>query len=79
MRDLAARGVGMIHISHRLDEIPPHRGTASPSSATASGSTPKPTLGVTKQQIINMMVGRVIYSNPKRGATSPPTRRSCSG
>ena len=64
MRDLASRGVGMIHISHRLDEI--HR-IADRVTVLRDGERvdTKPTAEVTKQQIINMMVGRVIYEQPK--------------
>jgi ribose transport system ATP-binding protein len=64
MRDLAGRGVGMIHISHRLDEI--HR-IADRVTVLRDGERvdTKPTSEVTKQQIINMMVGRVIYEQPK--------------
>jgi ribose transport system ATP-binding protein len=64
MRDLAAKGVGMIHISHRLDEI--HR-IADRVTVMRDGERvdTKPTSEVTKQQIINMMVGRVIYEQPK--------------
>ena len=64
MRDLASRGVGMIHISHRLDEI--HR-IADRVTVLRDGERvdTKPTSEVTKQQIINMMVGRVIYEQPK--------------
>jgi len=64
MRDLASRGVGMIHISHRLDEI--HR-IADRVTVLRDGERvdTKLTTEVTKQQIINMMVGRVIYEQPK--------------
>ncbi len=73
MRDLASRGVGMIHISHRLDEI--HR-IADRVTVLRDGERvdTKKTSEVTKQQIINMMVGRVIYEQPKiPAATYPPT------
>ncbi len=64
MRDLASRGVGMVHISHRLDEI--HR-IAHRVTVLRDGERvdTKPTSQVTRQQIINMMVGRVIYEQPK--------------
>lgn len=64
MRDLASRGVGMIHISHRLDEI--HR-IANRVTVLRDGALvgTKPTAEATKQDIINMMVGRVIYEQPK--------------
>jgi ribose transport system ATP-binding protein len=71
MRDLAGRGVGMIHISHRLDEI--HR-IADRVTVLRDGERvdTKPTSEVTKQQIINMMVGRVIYEQPKTRSSVPP-------
>jgi ribose transport system ATP-binding protein len=64
MRDLASKGVGMIHISHRLDEI--HR-IADRVTVLRDGERvdTKATSEVTRQQIINMMVGRVIYEQPK--------------
>jgi ribose transport system ATP-binding protein len=71
MRDLASKGVGMIHISHRLDEI--HR-IADRVTVLRDGERvdTKKTAEVTKQQIINMMVGRVIYEQPKTKATVAP-------
>jgi ribose transport system ATP-binding protein len=71
MRDLAARGVAMIHISHRLDEI--HR-IADRVTVLRDGELvdTKTTAEVTKQQIINMMVGRVIYEQPKTHSGIPP-------
>jgi ribose transport system ATP-binding protein len=64
MRDLASKGVGMVHISHRLDEI--HR-IANRVTVLRDGERvdTKVTSQVTRQQIINMMVGRVIYEQPK--------------
>ncbi len=71
MRDLAGRGVGMIHISHRLDEI--HR-IADRVTVLRDGARvdTKPTSEVTRQKIISMMVGRVIYEQPKTRASVPP-------
>jgi ribose transport system ATP-binding protein len=71
MRDLASRGVGLIHISHRLDEI--HQ-IADRVTVLRDGERvdTKPTSEVTKQQIINMMVGRVIYEQPKTKSVIPP-------
>ncbi len=70
MRDLARRGVGMVHISHRLDEI--HR-IADRASVLRDGELvgTRPTSDVTKQEIINMMVGRVIYEEPKSASRVP--------
>jgi ribose transport system ATP-binding protein len=71
MRDLAAKGVGMVHISHRLDEI--HR-IADRVTVLRDGECvdTKPTSDVTKPDIINMMVGRVIYEQPKEHSNTPP-------
>ena len=71
MRDLAGRGVGMIHISHRLDEI--HR-IADRVTVLRDGECvdTRKTSEVTKQQIINMMVGRVIYEQPKSKSNVSP-------
>ena len=70
MRDLARQGVGMVHISHRLDEI--HR-IADRVTVLRDGERvdTKPTSEVTKAQIINMMVGRVIYEQPKTRSSVP--------
>jgi ribose transport system ATP-binding protein len=64
MRDLASRGVAMVHISHRLDEI--HR-IADRVTVLRDGERvdTKATSEMTKEQIINAMVGRVIYEQPK--------------
>jgi len=71
MRDLASKGVGMVHISHRLDEI--HR-IAHRVTVLRDGERvdTKPTAEVTRQQIINMMVGRVIYEQPKTRSSVAP-------
>lgn len=70
MRDLASRGVGMIHISHRLEEI--HQ-IADRVTVLRDGELvdTKNTSEVTKAQIINMMVGRVIYEQPKAKSNVP--------
>ncbi|NBC29805.1 MAG: ATP-binding cassette domain-containing protein [Spirochaetes bacterium] len=64
MRGLRERGVGMIHISHRLDEI--HQ-IADRTSVMRDGEMvgTRNTNEITKQDIISMMVGRVIYEEPK--------------
>jgi ribose transport system ATP-binding protein len=71
MRDLARRGVGMIHISHRLDEI--HR-IADRTTVLRDGERvgTRNTADVTEQEIISMMVGRVIYEQPKTKSHVPP-------
>ncbi len=70
MRDLAGRGVGMIHISHRLEEI--HQITDRV-TVLRDGELvgTKKTSGTTRQDIINMMVGRVIYEQPKVSSMVP--------
>lgn len=71
MRDLSSKGVGMIHISHRLDEI--HR-IADRVTVLRDGERVDTvrTAEVSKQQIINMMVGRVIYEQPKEKSAVAP-------
>lgn len=71
MRGLAGKGVGMVHISHRLDEI--HR-IADRVTVLRDGECvdTKPTSEVTRPQIINMMVGRVIYEQPKKHSNIAP-------
>ncbi len=71
MGDLRSRGVGMIHISHRLDEI--HKITDRV-TVMRDGEVVGThlTREVTKQEIINEMVGRVIFEEPKtRSRVSP--------
>ncbi len=71
MRDLASRGVGMVHISHRLDEI--HR-IADRVTVLRDGERVDTwkTSEVNKQQIINAMVGRVIFEQPKTRSSVAP-------
>ncbi|HTZ52619.1 MAG TPA: sugar ABC transporter ATP-binding protein [Spirochaetia bacterium] len=71
MRDLASRGVGMIHISHRLDEI--HR-IADRVTVLRDGERmgTRKTSEVSRPEIINMMVGRVISFQPKTRSDVPP-------
>jgi ribose transport system ATP-binding protein len=71
MRDLRDRGVGMIHISHRLDEI--HR-IADRVSVMRDGEIvgTSDVQEITKEKIINQMVGRVIYEEPKTKSAVPP-------
>ncbi len=70
IRDLRAKGHGIIYISHRLDELwqitdritvmrdGQYVGTVNTSEAT-------------KEEIISMMVGRVIYEEPKQKSNVP--------
>jgi len=71
MRDLAGRGVGMIHISHRLEEIHQITDRVTVLRDGELVDTRK-TSEITKQQIINMMVGRVIYEQPKAKSAVEP-------
>ena len=70
MRGLRSQGVGMIHISHRLDEI--HQ-IADRASIMRDGELvgTRNTKDITKQEIINMMVGRAIYEEPKTESHAP--------
>jgi len=70
MRDLAAKGVGMIYISHRMDEIGQitDRITVMRDGENAGNGDTK---DLTKEDIINMMVGRVIYEEPKAKSNVP--------
>ena len=64
MRDLAKKGVAMIYISHRMDEIGKitDRITVMRDGELVGTRETKET---STSQIINMMVGRVIYEQPK--------------
>lgn len=64
MRDLRSRGVAMIHISHRLDEIHQITDRVSVMRDGEMVDT-RQTQEITKQDIINMMVGRTIFEEPK--------------
>lgn len=64
MRDLAKQGVAMIYISHRLDEIGVITDRVTVLRDGEYVGT-KNTSELTKEEMINMMVGRVIYEKPK--------------
>ena len=64
MRDLAKQGVAMIYISHRLDEIGVITDRVTVLRDGEYVGT-KNTRDLTKEEMINMMVGRVIYEKPK--------------
>lgn len=70
MEDLRTRGIGMIYISHRMDEIKriTDRVTVFRDGEYIGTVNSK---DVTKEEIINMMVGRVIYEEPKEVSTVP--------
>ncbi len=68
MRDLTSRGVAMIHISHRLDEIDQIADRVTVLRDGENAGTAKVS-EVSKADVINMMVGRVIYEEPKSEST----------
>ncbi|MFO8041723.1 MAG: sugar ABC transporter ATP-binding protein [Alkalispirochaeta sp.] len=68
MRDLRSQGVAMIHISHRLDEIHQITDRVSVMRDGEMVGTEK-TQDITKDDLINMMVGRVIYEDPKAASS----------
>ncbi len=71
MRDLSSKGVAMIYISHRMDEIGriTDRVTVMRDGEYIGTSD---TEKITKDEIINMMVGRVIYEKPKEKSNVRP-------
>jgi len=70
IRDLKQKGHGIIYISHRLDELPliSDRVTVMRDGCYVDTVI---TTEVTKEQIISMMVGRVIYEQPKTRSEVP--------
>ncbi|MBQ0010887.1 MAG: sugar ABC transporter ATP-binding protein, partial [Ruminococcus sp.] len=71
MNDLRAQGIGMIYISHRMDEINriSDRVTVMRDGETIGTVN---TAETTKDEIIKMMVGRVIYGEKKEKSKCPP-------
>lgn len=71
MRDLKAKGIGMIYISHRMDEINriSDRVTVMRDGEYVGTVNTKDT---TKDDIVKMMVGRVIYGDKKEKSNVPP-------
>jgi ribose transport system ATP-binding protein len=71
MRDLQSKGVSMIYISHRLEEI--HQ-ISNRTTVIRDGEVvgTNDTSEISKQDIINMMVGRAIYEEPKAASTVKP-------
>ncbi len=70
IRDLKKRGHAIIYISHRLDELPQITDRITvmrDGQYVGTVNTPD----VTKEQIIAMMVGRVIYEQPKTKSEVP--------
>ncbi len=71
IRDLRSRGYGIVYISHRMDEI---KKITDRVSVMRDGQYIGTliTADCTKEDIINMMVGRVIYEDPKTQSQCPP-------
>ena len=70
IRDLKKRGHAIIYISHRLDELPQITDRITVMRDGQYVGTVN-TADVTKEQIIAMMVGRVIYEQPKTKSEVP--------
>lgn len=70
INDLRSQGIGIIYISHRMDEINriTDRVTVMRDGEYVGTLITK---DCTKDDIINMMVGRVIYEDPKQHSTVP--------
>lgn len=71
MRDLRKQGVGMIYISHRMDEIGEITDRVTVMRDGEYVGT-RQTSEVSTGDIINMMVGRVIYEKPKEKSNVAP-------
>ena len=71
MRDLRSQGVGMIYISHRLDEI---KQITDRVSVMRDGEYVGTliTKDCTDDEIVKMMVGRTIFEEPKMKSNCPP-------
>lgn len=68
MRDLAAQGVAMVHISHRLDEIEQIADRVTVLRDGEHAGT-RDVQGTSKEDIIKLMVGRAVYEQPKQAST----------
>ena len=70
MRDLQSKGIGMIYISHRMDEI---KRISDRITVMRDGEYvgTVDTGTVSKDEIINMMIGRVVYEDPKTQSEVP--------
>ena len=64
MADLKSKGIGMIYISHRMDEIKLISDRITVMRDGEYVGTVN-TADVSKDEIINMMIGRVVYEDPK--------------
>lgn len=70
MEDLKAKGIGMIYISHRMDEI---NRISDRITVMRDGEYvgTVDTASVTKDDVINIMIGRVVYEDPKTHSEVP--------
>ena len=71
MRDLKAKGIGMIYISHRMDEINRISDRVTVMRDGEYVGTVN-TAETTKDDIVKMMVGRVIYGDKKEKSNVSP-------
>jgi ribose transport system ATP-binding protein len=71
IRDLKAQGVGIVYITHRIDELKKISDRITVMRDGQYVDTVN-TMDTTIDQIINMMVGRVIYEEPKTHSTVAP-------
>lgn len=71
MFDLRKKGIGMIYISHRMDEIKLISDRITVMRDGEYVGTVN-TAEVTKDEIINMMIGRVVYEDPKTHSEVAP-------
>ena len=71
MNDLKAKGIGMIYISHRMDEITRISDRVTVMRDGEYVDTVD-TASVTKDDIVRMMVGRVIYGEQKAASEVAP-------
>ena len=71
IRDLKARGVGIVYISHRMGELKEISDRITVMRDGQYIGTVN-TAEVTMDEIIRMMVGRVIYEQPKEKSNVPP-------
>lgn len=71
IRELRSKNIGIIYISHRMDEIKriTDRVTVMRDGEYVGTLV---TAKSTKDDIINMMVGRVVYEDPKQKSSVPP-------
>lgn len=71
MRDLREKGIGMIYISHRMNEITKISDRVTVMRDGAYVGTVE-TAQTTKDEIVKMMVGRAIFGEKKEKSNCPP-------